>query len=678
MRRILSNTICLAVLLSLCSWKNGEKSEITVDLQKKGPSIAPTMYGAFFEEINHAGDGGLYPELVQNRSFEDNEIPEGFELKGDLLMPPPVIYHLTGKVKQIADWKLKYSIKPIHGWTLQCKDSLVAGMKLTKDRPRFQTAPTNLEIAINNASQKVALVNNGFWGMGVEAGGKYKLRIIVRVSADYKGTIQARLVSGKGKVLASSPVKVSNANEWNDIRETLVSNEKDPKAHLELVFDAPGKVWLDYVSLFPQATFNNRENGMRKDLAQLVADFKPSFMRWPGGSIVGGITLSTRFNWKETLGDPATRPGQYFTWGYRCSYGMGYYEMMQFCEDIGTDVMFVCSAGIGCQHRRGDVCPESEIQSYIDDCSDAIEYALGDPAKSKWGARRAADGHPTPFPLKYVEIGNEHWGPEYERRYSIFYNALKKRYPQLRYIYNGSTVDKDSVIKFKTDIVDPHFYGSPTTFYKYNTLFDNYPRGKFDVYVGEYGCNSTVGSGNMSAALAEAAFINGMERNGDVVTMTSYAPLFENENDRTWSVNLIRFNSEKAIGRSSYYVQKLASLNRPTFNVWNSLDHARTKTPALQYLSSGYDKATGELVLKFVNNSDVPYPATIQLKGVNNVQKRGKAITLSATNPKDENSFDEPKKIYPAESGFDGFGKSFEYEFRPYSYTILRIKTKMK
>lgn len=662
-------------LLSLSSWDSGHKGEgekIVVNLKEEGAAVSSSLFGIFFEEINHAGDGGLYAELVQNRSFEDAQLPEGFSLKGNIIVPPPVKNHLTGTVNKIEDKKMRWNPDPIRGWSLQVKDKNAANIKVTKERPRFETAPNNLEVTIRDASHEVAVVNSGYWGMGIEAGGEYVLRTIIRVSPEYKGSVHARLLSEDGKVLASCPIEITNPKEWNDIRNILTSKDKDAKARLAIVFNGTGKVWLDYVSLFPEDTFKGRKNGLRKNIAQMIADLNPSFVRWPGGTIVGGITLDTRMDWKKMLGDPASRPGEIVTWGYRCSYGLGYYEMLQFCEDINADFMFVCNVGLGDQYRMGDACPENEIGLYVNDCLDAIEYAIGDKSTT-WGARRAADGHPEPFSLKYVEVGNEHWGEEYKRRFAIFHKAIKERYPQLQIIYNAQEFKADTAEQVITDFVDPHFYDTPQGFYKKNRFFDNHPRGNYNIYVGEYACNSGVGSGNMTAALSEAAFIDGMERNGDLVTMTSFAPLLENANNRRWPVNLIRFNSEKVIGRSSYYVQKMASLNRPTYNVWNSLNNEKSDTLQLQFMSSGIDEATGELVLKFVNGSGESYPTTIQLEGVSKIKKEGKVITLMAADGKDENSFEEPHKIYPKESQFKNFGKAFTYEFAPFSYTVLRI-----
>lgn len=669
----------------------------------------------------------------------------------------------------------------------------------------------------------------------------YLLRAILRTSADYKGKITALLLSDKDEVLALAPVEVDGSGSWNDVHQTLRPSATAAKGKLALEFDGTGTVSLDYVSLFPEKTFRDRPNGLRNDVAEMLNGLHPAFVRWPGGCVVEGISLENRFEWKKTLGDPASRSGEYSTWGYRCSYGFGYHEMLQFCEDINADAMFVCNVGLGCQYRMGDASPESKIAYYLDDCMDAIEYALGD-VTTEWGAKRAAQGHPQAFPLKYVEIGNENWGDEYDKRFDIFYKAIKAKYPELILISNHGLGGTGKIAK--TDMIDPHWYVNPEFFFQNTTIFDSHPRGKYDAYVGEYACNANVGGGNMRAALSEAAFISGMERNGDLVKMASYAPLLENRNDRSWAVNLIWLDTDQVLGRSSYYVQQMAAENRPTYNVksnrsmssprpleysagrfgfgsWNTqvefkdvkvtkedgtavnldlnsvadkkgawtlengvLSQTSLETPTryivdgfsgnrftlecqvrkvgghegfflyfglsqddkkgfvynvagwnnqstavegvsdgqttgvvgdrvsqslennkwydvklvvtpqkselymdgklivayapettpLQFFSSGYDEATGELIVKVVNAEAEAYPLRVKLDGVNQVEKTGKVISLSAASDMDENSFEEPKKIYPQESEFKGFGKSFDYTFPPFSYTILRVK----
>ena len=546
---------------------------VTLDVAEKGASVSPTMYGVFFEEINHAGDGGLYAELVQNRSFEEKEMPEGYCVEHGRLKPAPVENHLSGRVNHGATFH--WNNEPVRAWSLQPADEAIVSMRLTKDKPMYYTAPNNLEVTINKADSPVQLINEGYWGMNIQEGELYTLRTIIRKSPDYKGTISAKLLAKDGRVIGETTIEVKETDVWEEKLKVIEPTGSDNEARLALEFDAPGKVWLDYVSLFPP-TFKDRYNGMRRDVAQCLADLKPAFFRWPGGCVVEGISLPNRFDWKKTLGDPASRPGEYSTWGYRCSYGMGYHEVLQYCEDIGAKMMFVCNVGLGCQFRMGDASPESEIPVYLDDCMDAIEYAIGD-IDTEWGALRAKNGHPDPFPLQYVEIGNENWGAEYDRRFDIFYKAIKEKYPQLTLIYDDmSGLREENRVIEKTDMIDPHWYVAPDFFYRNTALFDTKQRGKWEVYVGEYACNQGVGGGNMNAALSEAAFISGMERNGDLVTMTSYAPLFENVNNREWATNLIWIDTDQVMGRSSYYVQKMYAENRPTYNIASS---ATTITP---------------------------------------------------------------------------------------------------
>ena len=646
--------------------------KIVINVAEKGSDISSAFVGVFLEEINRAGDGGLYAELVQNRSFEDNTLPAGFSVRGNILVPPPVIDHFTGKVKHIDDRKMRWNNTPVIGWKLLAQPSDLSSMKVVDGQPYSSTAPHSLEVFLGNPQSEVILENGGFHGMNIVKDGNYYFRSIIRCSSDFSGKIEARICSRNGEVLARTPLFPDRGGSWTDTECTMRSLGSDSQASLHIAFSGKGRVWLDYVSLFPKDTYKGRRNGLRPDLAQMIADLKPSFLRWPGGTIVGGITLSTRMNWKKMLGDPAQRPGEIVTWGYRCSYGLGYHEIMQYCEDIGSDFMYVCNMGLGDQYRMNDACPEDSIPYYIKDCLDAIEYAIG-ASTTVWGGRRAAAGHPEPFPLKYVELGNEHEGAEYHRRFPMFYQAIKAKYPHLKLICNEQHFDPKRATEQKTDLLDPHFYAKPEEFRKMNTYFDNYPRGKYQIYVGEYACNSGVGTGNMNAALAEAAFINGLERNGDLVKMTSFAPLLENVNNRRWPVNLIRFDASRAYGRSSYYIQKLLSEHLPDYNVWNSVSNLQPDSTSMRFVSSGIDKDKNELVIKVVNCGKEPYSASLQLEGIKKVLKGGRVITLKAQDGTDENTFEEPKKIYPHETLYDGFSREFSWSFAPYSYTILRI-----
>jgi alpha-L-arabinofuranosidase len=566
-------TVIAGTLLAAtaCSYFNAGEApaRVSIDFRQRGAPVASSMYGIFFEEINHAGDGGLYAELVQNRGFEekeipagysvkfeDKEIPAGYSVKEGRLYPEPAREHLSGKV---ADISFKWQREEFPGWTTRGG----ATIRVTKEHPLYPETPNNLEVRV--ATAPASLVNSGFWGMNVREGESYLLRFHARAATGYRGEITARLLSGAGEVLAAVPFEATGDGRWREYTATMAASGSDAAACLALEFSAPGTVWIDYVSLFPGKTFHDRPNGLREDIATFLAGLRPAFVRWPGGCVVEGITLSNRHEWKKTLGDPARRPGQYDTWGYRCTYGFGYHEFLQFCEDVGAGAMFVCNVGLGCQYRAGDACDERELPLYLDDALDAIEYALGDPS-TEWGARRAAAGHPEPFPLRYVEIGNENWGRVYDARFDLFYAAIKERYPTLTLISNHGLGDGVKGIR-KTDMIDPHWYARPDFFFDNTRIFDAYPREGYTVYVGEYACNQSVGGGNMLAALSEAAFISGMERNGDLVTMCSYAPLLENRNDREWPVNLIWFDAARVVGRSSYYVQQMYAGNRPDYNL---------------------------------------------------------------------------------------------------------------
>ncbi len=676
-----------------------QPSVVTVDVKSHGADIAKTMYGVFFEEINHAGDGGLYAELVQNRSFEEATMLPGYTVeKGNRLVSPLGTNHLTGAhYTKSHPW----CSEPVRGWHLS--DTSCATMALDTTEHRFATAPTSLHLT---ATGSVSLVNEGYWGMGIHKGGQYKLRVIVRAKAGYETPITARIVSEKGKTLARTTLPI-NGSDWNDQTLTLTASDTDFKASLWLDLPVAGQVWLDYVSLFPTDTYRGRENGMRRDVAEVLTGLHPTFFRWPGGCVVEGITLDNRFEWKKTMGDPAARPGQYSLWGYRCSYGLGYKEVLQYCEDVGASMMFVCNVGMDCELRLGQVCHADSVRFFLNDCLDALDYALGDET-TEWGRRRMADGHPAPYPLQYVEVGNENWGPIYQERFAMFRDAIKERYPQLTVIYNAMR-KKESGRQPRTDLTDHHWYKDPNFFFSSTRMFDTWARNEGGVYVGEYACNGNVGGGNMYAALSEAAFIGGMERNGDLVTMASYAPLFENQHDRRWRTNLIWINSEKTVGRSSYWVQRMAAENRPDYNLVTNfvpekpkanlqdLDFNDSEQPSaqagkadkkeskaqplvldcpLQFVDAGYDLQTGEVVVKVVNATKANWHQTFKLDNANRVEPVGRVVTLAAKSGEDENSFDEPLRIAPRTSMYKKFGREFNYTFKPFSYTILRVKVK--
>ncbi len=575
-----------ALMLSASLSATAQTEPIQIDLGQKGAVVSPNLYGIFFEEINHAGDGGLYAELVQNRGFEEHVLPSSMTYRdGRAWAIDAMNYEHRNNRKWNIPWNMEE--KKMTGWKVKGENSTVTGEVVEASKPLHQNTPHAMQLDIKKVGQggKAVLTNTGYWGMGFQAGEKYDLRFYVR-SSNFKGTITARLRDSEtGASLGSFSFSNKSLKDWTELTATLTAEGTAPKGELALEFDKAGTVLVDYVSLFPQATFKGRKNGQRADVAQMLVDLHPKFMRWPGGCIVEGATYENRVKWKETLGDPMTRRGEWDLWGYRATWGMGYHEFLQFCEDLGMDAMFVDNAGMSCSVRNGDFASSDEdMDAVIQDFRDAIDYALADPATNKWAKMRAEAGHPKPFPLKYVEIGNENVGPEYVTHFNYIFKRLKAEYPQIIFINTLGHTDH-LLEQIPGDyMVDPHWYRNPDFFFANNHLFDDAPR-THDIYVGEYACNGGVGAGNLLAALSEAAFILGMERNSDVVKMSSYAPLFENENRRDWPCNLIHINSSEVYGRASYYVQQMAAEHRPTYNVFVS--EPTTAEPAEPFSAGG-------------------------------------------------------------------------------------------
>lgn len=489
---------------------NGPTASITVEASKPGHAISPSLYGIFFEEINHAGDGGLYGEMISNGSFEESD-----------------------------------SIDP---WYL-VKVGDAVGSATVINRPEPSTF-NKRAIRLVATAGGCAVANDGYWGINVRAGATYDLSLSAKVEASFDGSIRARLEAPDGTVLASGQTQ-SVGGKWAPLSASLTASASNPSARLVLSVSTAGTVLLDNVSLFPHDTFKQRANGMRTDLAGKLADLNPSFMRFPGGCWVEGDTMATSLRWKQTIGPVADRRTQYNLWQYQSGNGLGFHEYLQLCEDLGAAPLFVINVGMS----HHGVVPMDQMGEYVQDALDAIEYANG-PATSTWGAKRAAAGHPAPFNLKYMEIGNENGGPPYNERYPLFYDAITAKYPSIRLIadlWEGIPTSRP------VQIVDEHYYNEPGFFIANANKYDSYDRKGPKIYVGEYAVTSKVGQGNLAGALGEAAFMTGIERNSDIVEMASYAPLFANVNYKKWNPNLINFDSSRSYGTPSYYVQKLFS-----------------------------------------------------------------------------------------------------------------------
>ena len=562
--------LATAFIIASLSLSAQQSATITIDASKKEAPVSPTLHGIFFEEISHAGEGGLYAELIQNRGLEEANIPPGMKLVDDLIVPPQTP-GFTLPNNTVSDWKMPWEIKTdFPTWSYKANGSAALRVSRTNVQPLNNATPHSMQVDISKANDNnsVQIINEGFWGINVVKGDSYKLNFYLR-SNNYKGKVTAMLQDEDGSTLASYIFSSPANTDWKKYSATLTATKSDTKAKFVLLFNNTGTVWLDYVSLFPAKTFMNRPNGLRQDLAQYIADLKPAFVRWPGGCFVEGITIQSAPDWKQTIGPVENRVETYSPWGYYTSNGFGYHEYLQFCEDIGASALYVFNAGVSCEYRSGTFVTDDNLQPYIQSALDAIEYAIG-PVTSTWGKVRAANGHPKPFPLKYVEVGNEQSGPRYAERYNKFYDAIKAKYPQLEIMASMGIGDVNQYTTKQMqhiDYVDEHAYKSAGWIFTHFDHFDKYPRDKWKMYVGEYATNAGVGTGNMEASLSDAVYMMAMEKNSDLVKMSSYAPLLVDTNDIDWPVNLINFDNAKSFARISYYAIKMFNENKPTVNL---------------------------------------------------------------------------------------------------------------
>ena len=515
-------TAALVALASLASTLVAQV-HVEVDLADRRAEVSPTLYGIFFEDINHAADGGLYAELIRNRSleFSDRE-PDGWE--------------------------------PLQSQLELCREGMLNDVQKQALRVRIEAPGGGVR-------------NTGFWGIGVQEGTQYRLSLWVRAEAGKPGKLTASLRSKDGTLLGSSEVKGRVKSKWRHLEAVITAEGSDPQAEFVLTAEKPCTMVLDVVSLFPP-TFKDRPNGCRRDLAEMLLAMRPAFVRFPGGCVVeGNIKPENAWHWERTVGPIERRPGHMnANWGYPSTDGLGFHEYLQLCEDLGAKPLYVVNVGIW----HGGCTPIDSLQGWIDECLTALEYANG-PVTSRYGKMRAANGHPAPFGIAYVEIGNENYNfhlqdnsdqsDHYPERYRLFYDAIKARFPEVQCIGNVEAWGTDHPSwrnDHPVDIIDEHYYRSPQWFVGQYHRFDHYDRQGPVIYPGEYAVTQNYGqTGNMNAALGEAVFMMGMENNSDIVRMSSYAPIFINENHSQWHPDMIRFNSAKAFGTPSYWVQQL-------------------------------------------------------------------------------------------------------------------------
>jgi alpha-L-arabinofuranosidase len=624
-------------------------------------TVSPVFSGMMTEEINHSYDGGLYAELIQNRAFKDN------------------------------------STYPTH-WSLVREGGATASMVLDNTNGLNEQLVTTLrlDVASASATNRAGIANDGYWGIPVKPGTNYRASFYAKAIAGFNGPVTVAIESADGATFFARDEVKHLTDNWQKYSVTLTTSRNvtpTTQTRFALTINSPGTVWFNLVSLFPP-TWNNRPNGNRIDLMQKLDDMKPGFLRFPGGNFLEGSSIVTRFPWKETLGDLTNRPGHPGCWGYRASDGLGLLEFLEWAEDLKAQPVLAIYAGYSLPPKSELVRPGVDLQPYVADALDEIEYVIGD-VKTKWGARRAADGHPVPFKLNYIEIGNEDWFDEsgsYDGRFAQFYDAIKAKYPHLQCI---STVGNEQpegkrVHSRKPDVLDEHYYRSAKDFeQEAPSRFEKYDRNGPKIFVGEWAAYEDIvpwseksrhlpPTPNLKAALADAAWMTAMERNSDLIVMQCYAPMLVNVNPggRQWRPNLIGYDTLNSFGSPSYYVNTMFNANRGDAVVRTSLDGLPAdKTAPLDY-SVTKNTANGMIYIKTVNVTAMPQLLQIDLDGVKKVISSGLSVVLKSDKLEDSNSITEPMKVMPATENVDGLGRVFIRTFAPYSVNILEIQTK--
>ena len=626
---------------------------ISVDAAHPGAPIASTMFGIFFEDINFGADGGLYPELIKNRSFEFSE-------------------PLTG-------WKVTYNIVHMGLGAPKGEIAVHSEAPLNPSNPHY--------LRVRAYQPGYGITNSGFRGIGVEQGKDYRFSAWVRTSGPK--ALRATLTDPDGHEIGTASLTGLTGAAWAHYEAILRPTATADHATFNLFLDEPGTVDLDMVSLYPTDTWANRPNGLRKDLVQLLHDMHPGFLRFPGGCIVEGRQLATRYRWKTTVGDINQRQTLINRWNnefdhrptpdYFQSFGLGFYEYFQLAEDIGAKPLPILNCGMACEFNSGETAKLADLRDYVQDALDLIEFANG-PVTTPWGKLRASMGHPAPFHLTMIGIGNEQWGPHYVERYKVFAAALKAQHPEIQLVVAaGPSPDGDEFDslwatwrKEHADIVDEHYYQSPDWFLANSGRYDHYDRSGPKVFAGEYAAQTTGAArpynrNNWQAALSEAAFMTGLERNADVVRMASYAPLLAHKDAWQWVPDAIWFDNLHSYGTPNYYVQRVFASNVGT-RIVPVTPHA---TDGL-YTVADLDGHT--LIVKAVNATPAPRPATIQINGAT-PSGNATVTTLASDDLKAENSFEHPTNIAPTTSTLTipANSTTLPVTLPPNSLTVYRI-----
>ena len=647
----------LAILSLIAAPLFAAPVQITIDPQP-GHAVPRALHGLFFEDINYGADGGLYAELVQNRSFEHAQ--------------------------------------SLHAWT-QVSREAQGTLAVFGENPYDPRNPHFLRLEVQAPGKGFGAANEGWDGIVLDAGANYIVSLLARQAAG-QGELTVRLVNEAGTSLGETTI-LKIGKDWKRYETTIKASAKADHARLEVLATVPGITDLDVVSLFPENTWNQRRNGLRPDLVKVLKEMKPGFLRFPGGCIVEGQNLANAYRWKETIGDIATRRQNKNRWmdsfgikapQYYQTYGLGFYEYFLLCEDIGAEPLPIINCGMSCQWEKPELAPLDQLAPYIQDALDLIEFANG-PVTSAWGAKRAAMGHPEPFHLKRLGVGNEQWGQVYLDRYKPFHDALKAKYPDLQLVVAGGAKVGDGQWHFimdkiskgmPADIVDEHYYCPPDWFLANADRYDTYDRKGPKIFAGEFAAHANRKS-TLDVAIAEAAMMTGFLRNSDIVVMASYAPLFAKKDRTQWSPDLIFFDNRRICLTPSYHVQALFSQNRPDAVLPITLADNERPVPAdatapkegkkRLYVAAGIDQATKERVLFVVNPGSQAEEATLSPKTGTFPKATGRRIVLTSDNREMVNTLDAPDAVKPRTEEFPVNGGPITTSFPAHSLTVLRF-----
>jgi len=634
-----------------------QSHQFELNVNKIGAPVQSTMYGLFFEDINFGADGGLYAELVKNRSFD---FPQSFM-----------------------------------GWYT------FGNVKLKNDNPLFINNPNYVVLSTTNHSYKhTGLENEGFRGMGFKKDSEYRFSVWAkRITASEEQRIRVELINSKNDIIGKQDIVV-NSDDWQKYDVKIKSNSTEEKGRLRIFLASKGSIALEHVSLFPVDTYKGRENGLRKDLAQALEDIKPGVFRFPGGCIVEGTDLDTRYDWKKSIGPVENRTLNENRWHYTFTnrfypdyyqtYGLGFYEYFLLSEDIGAEPLPVVSVGLACQYQNeGEHChvPVGELDSYIQDALDLIEFANGN-INTTWGKCRAEMGHPEPFNMKFIGIGNEQWGPEYSERLQPFIKAIRSKYPEIKIIgSSGPSADGDKfdylwpeMKRLKADLVDEHYYKDPEWFLNNAQRYDNYDRKGPAVFAGEYACHdhSRKKDNNFYSALCEAAFMTGLERNADIVHMCTYAPLFAHVDAWQWKPDMIWFDNLNLMKTPNYYVQQLYAHNKGTDVMQFTWDKRPITGEQNIYASAVYDKNDKSYIMKIVNTGQEIKEVQIKLVGTkkNMNFSIGNCIKMQNKELDMVNTLDSPNNIVPQKAEAELTGNILTVKSEGQSFGIYKIYIK--